>query len=294
MSSQQINWLIFYTLVAMWGTSFLFTAIAVADLSAIQISSLRIVLGALVLTIAVYSKGKRLPLDWKSWSAFILLGLAGNSLPFFLISWGQQSISSGTTGVLMTFMPIMTVLLAHYFVGGESLNKYKISGCLISFAGVVLLLGPQFDGGATLLAQLAVFAAATCYAIQTILIRLLPKFDPLVAGAGMLIAASLLSAPLAINAGFDNIGQISDQSLYAIIWLGIVPTGVASILFFLLVERAGPSFISNVNYFIPVVAFFSGIIILNEPLTSSNFIAVAVIISGVALTRKKIKTIHHS
>ncbi len=294
MSSQQINWLIFYTLVAMWGTSFLFTAVAVDDFSAIQISSMRIVLGALVLTIAVYSKGKRLPFDWKSWSAFILLGLAGNSLPFFLISWGQQSISSGTTGVLMTFMPIMTVLLAHYFVAGESLNKYKICGCLISFAGVVLLLGPQFNGGATLLAQLAGFAAATCYAVQTILIRLLPKFDPLVAGAGMLIGASLLSSPLAINDGFDNIGQISDQSLYAIIWLGIVPTGLASILFFLLVERAGPSFISNVNYFIPVVAFFSGIIILNEPLTSSNFIAVAVIIGGVALTRKKIKTIHSS
>ncbi len=291
MSPQKINWLLFTTLVFMWGTSFLFTAIAVADFSAIQVSSLRIGLGAIILTVAVLLKGKRLPWDLKSWTAFFILGLLGNALPFFLISWGQLSISSGTTGVLMTFMPIMTILLAHFFIENERLNRYKLIGCVISFAGVALLLGPQFEGSGSLIAQLAVFTAATCYALQTIAIRLLPKFDPLVAGAGMLISASILSLPLAINSGFANIDQVSYLSLSAIIWLGIVPTGIASILFFLLVARTGPSFISNVNYVIPVVAFFTGILLLDEPLTSSNFIAVAIILAGVATTRKPVKTI---
>jgi drug/metabolite transporter (DMT)-like permease len=186
-------------------------------------------------------------------------------------------------------MPIMTILLAHFLVENERLNRYKVLGCVLSFCGVALLLAPQLEVKGSAIAQLAVFGAATCYALQTILIRLLPKFDPIVAGAGMLIAASLLSLPAALIAGFSNVQEISRSAVYAIIWLGIIPTGCASILFFTLVERTGPSFISNVNYLIPVVAFFSGIVILNEPLTTTNLVAVAIIISGVALTRKPVK-----
>lgn len=288
MSAKSINWILFYTLVALWGTSFLFTAIATKDFSAIQISSMRILLGAIILTFAVYLQKKRLPLDYKSWSAFFLFGLLGNALPFFLISWGQKTVPSGTTGVLMAFMPLITMILAHYFIENEYLNKYKIMGCAVSFAGVALLLGPQIDGETAVIAQFAIFIAAACYATNTILIRLLPQFDPLVAGAGMLIAASVISIPLAISQGFSNIDSVSNASYFAVIWLGLTPTGIASILYFLLVERAGPSFISNVNYLIPVVAFFSGSLILNEEITAISLISIIIILSGIALTRKNL------
>ncbi|MGB1239070.1 MAG: DMT family transporter [Pseudomonadales bacterium] len=289
MSDRQINWLLFYSLVIMWGTSFMFTALAVTDFSPLQISSLRILLGALVLTAIVFARGKRLPSDLKSWGYLCLFGAAGNALPFFLISWGQQSVPSGTTGVMMAFMPLITMILAHYFVDGESLNRYKILGCCISFSGVFLLLGPQIEGSQSIIAQLAILTAAASYAANTILIRLLPKFDPLVGGAGMLIAASVLSVPAALFQGLDNIQSPSTLALSAIIWLGVVPTGIASIIYFALVERAGPSFLSNINYMIPVLAFFTGIVLLDESVTWLSVISVVIILCGIALTRKPVR-----
>ena len=289
MSARQINWLMFYFLVLMWGTSFLVTAVAVDQFSPIQISTLRISLGALVLLVAARIKGKKLPRDFRSWLYLALFGVMGNALPFFLISWGQQSVSSGTTGVLMAFMPLITMILAHYFIENETLNRYKILGCCLSFCGVALLLGPQIEGSHSIIAQLAIFCAASSYATNTILIRKLPKFDPIVGGAGMLLAASLISIPVAVFQGFDNLSSPSTGAIYAIIWLGVVPTGIASILYFSLVERAGPSFISNVNYLIPVLAFFSGIVVLNEEVTSLSLVSVAVIICGIAITRKPVK-----
>jgi drug/metabolite transporter (DMT)-like permease len=286
MSDRQINWLMFYSLVLMWGTSFLVTSIAVEQFSPIQISTMRITLGALVLLFVTRLKGKQLPKDLKSWLYLGIFGVMGNALPFFLISWGQQSVSSGTTGVLMAFMPLITMILAHYYIANETLNRYKIMGCSISFCGVALLLGPQIEGSHSVIAQLAIFCAAASYATNTILIRKLPKFDPLVGGAGMLIVASALSMPIAFYQGFTNINAPDTSSIYAILWLGIVPTGMASILYFALVERAGPSFISNVNYLIPVLAFFCGILVLDEDVTWISLLSVAIILSGIALTRK--------
>jgi len=105
----------------------------------------------------------------------------------------------------------------------------------------------------------------------------------------MLLVASALSLPVALYQGFENISTVNSGAIYAVVWLGIVPTGMASILYFSLVERAGPSFISNVNYLIPVLAFFSGIILLNETVTWVSLISVAIILSGIAVTRKPIK-----
>lgn len=289
MSAKQINWFMFYMLVLMWGTSFLVTAVAVDQFSPIQISTLRISLGAVILLLAARIKGKQLPRDLRSWVYLALFGVMGNALPFFLISWGQQSVSSGSTGVLMAFMPLITMILAHYFVENESLNRYKIAGCCLSFCGVALLLGPQIEGSHSIFAQIAIFCAASSYATNTILIRNLPKFDPIVGGAGMLLAASLISIPVAVSQGFGNITSLTNGAIYAIVWLGVVPTGIASILYFSLVERAGPSFISNVNYLIPVLAFFSGIVVLNEAVTSLSLVSVAVILCGIALTRKPVK-----
>ncbi|NQZ33214.1 MAG: DMT family transporter [Oceanospirillaceae bacterium] len=289
MSTKQINWLMFYSLVFMWGTSFLVTSVAVDQFTPIQISSMRITLGAIILLVAARIRGRQLPRDLRSWSYLALFGIMGNALPFFLISWGQQSVSSGTTGVLMAFMPLITMILAHYFIANETLNRYKIMGCCLSFCGVALLLGPQIEGSHSMIAQLAIFCAAASYAANTILIRKLPKFDPLVGGAGMLLVASALSVPIALYQGFDNLTAPSSGAIYAIIWLGVVPTGIASILYFSLVERAGPSFISNVNYLIPVLAFFSGIVLLDEDVTWLSLLSVAVILSGIALTRKPVR-----
>ena len=124
------------------------------------------------------------------------MAMVGNALPFFLITWGQQSVTSGVAGMIMAIMPLMTMLFAHYLVEGETLNRYKIIGFTLGITGVVLLLGPVFEGsGREFWGGLAVFTAATCYAINAILIKRLPRFSPMVGACGVLIMASLLIFP---------------------------------------------------------------------------------------------------
>jgi len=281
-----VNWLLLLCLISLWGTSFLFTALAVATIDPLSIVFFRVLIGAVVLTVYLFAREKRLPRSLKSWQIFLLFGFVGNLLPFFLIAWGQQTIDSGLAGMIMAIMPLVTMCLAHYFVPGEDLNTFKIIGFLLGITGVIILLGPVFRGTMLeTLSGIAVFVAACSYAVNTILVRRLPRFDPVVAGTGLLIAASLvLLAPWWLLATPVN-DEASTTSLIALIWLGVGPTGIATIVLFIVIDRAGPTFLSTINYLIPVVAFFAGVMFLNEPLSWMGLLALAIILSGISITR---------
>ena len=289
-----INWALLLCLVFLWGTSFMFISVSVETVDPLSIVFFRVVLGALVLVLVVYARGQRLPLSIKAWLAFFLMGIVGNLLPFFLISWGQKTVNSGVAGMIMAIMPLMTMLLAHYFIEGENLNRYKIIGFTLGITGITILLGPVFEGGGqAVLSGIAIFIAATSYAVNSILVRRLPRFSPLVAGTGVLIAASITMLPLWILLAPADSDGISLKSMNAVIWLGIGPTGIATIILFAVIERAGPTFLSTINYMIPVVAFFTGALILSEPVEWHSILALITILSGIALTRFRANQIRH-
>lgn len=280
------NWVLLMCLVFLWGTSFMFISVSVETVDPLSIVFFRVVLGALVLTVIVYAMGLRLPLSLKAWLVFMVFGVVGNLLPFFLISWGQQSVNSGVAGMIMAIMPLMTMLLAHYFVEGESLNRYKLIGFALGITGISILLGPVFEGGGrAALSGFAIFIAAMSYAVNTILVRRLPHYNPIVASAGMLIAASITLLPIWLLLAPEYSNNISMKSMIAVIWLGIGPTAIASIILFAVIKRAGPTFLSTINYMIPVVAFLTGAIILSEPVEWHSLLALITILSGIALTR---------
>lgn len=264
----------------------MFTAIAVESIDPLSIVFFRVLIGAAILTIGVYAKKSQLPFTLKAWLIFILFGVLGNLLPFFLIAWGQITVDSGIAGMIMATMPLITMVLAHYFVLGEILNRYKIAGFILGISGVAILLGPVFKGSnLAVLSSLAIFIAAASYAVNSILVRRLPRFSPMVGGAGVLIAASLCVLPIWLFGVQSDLPQASLKSILSLLWLGIGPTGIATIILFAVIERAGPTFLSTINYLIPVVAFFSGVLILSEPMRGSSIIALVVILCGIALTR---------
>ena len=286
--SSLINWALLFGLVALWGTSFLVIAISVDTIDPISIVFYRLVLGALVLALVVFARGQKFPRNARIWGGFLLMAIAGNALPFFLITWGQQTIDSGVAGMIMAIMPLMTMVFAHYLVKGETLNRYKIIGFIMGITGVTLLLGPVFEGGArALLSGLAIFTAATCYAVNAILIKRLPRFSPMVGACGVLIMASLVILPIWLVMAPDN-NNISEDSMLAVIWLGIGPTGIATIILFSVIDRAGPTFLSTINYLVPVVAFLCGAWLLSEPASWHHFVALGTILSGIAITRIRI------
>ncbi len=281
-----INWLLLLCLVLFWGTSFMFTSIAVRTVDPASLVFFRVLIGGLILTVYLYLRKRRLPFDMRSWLIFCLFGFVGNLLPFFLIAWGQQTLDSGLAGMIMAIMPLVTMILAHYFIPNESLNRFKIMGFLLGITGVTLLLGPVFKGESReILSAIAIFIAACSYALNTVLVRRLPPLNPMVAGSGVLLAASLCLLPVWLTQPHADFTAVSPASLWSVIWLGIGPTGIATIILFAVIERAGPTFLSTINYLIPVVAFLAGVWVLSEPLALSSLLALGIILLGIALTR---------
>jgi drug/metabolite transporter (DMT)-like permease len=281
-----INWLLLMGLVLLWGTSFMFISISVESLHPLTIVFYRVLIGALILTLVVYAKGLRLPFTAKAWLAFLAMGIVGNVLPFFLISWGQLSVNSGIAGMIMATMPLITMLLAHYLVDGENLNRYKIMGFTFGIGGIAVLLGPVFEGGGqAAYGGIAIFIAASSYAVNAILVRRLPKLNPFINTSGVLIAATVVVFPIWLFMVPASSTEISTIALSSTIWLGIGPTAIATLMLFAVIDRAGPTFLSTINYMIPVVAFFTGAYVLSEPVESSSIVALVIILSGIALTR---------
>ena len=116
------DYLLLILLGAVWGSSFLFIKLAVATLPPISIAAGRIGIGAIALTILVAARGMRWPTARADWLKLIAMGLFGNILPFSLINWGETHIDSGITAILMSVVPLATILMAHYFAKGEPLS----------------------------------------------------------------------------------------------------------------------------------------------------------------------------
>ena len=292
MSPAVINWLMFLTLVGLWGTSFLFTAVAVEGFSPTTIVLARVAIGAVTLLIGMLVRGSKLPSAGRAWTIFLLLGFFGNLLPFFLIAWGQQHINSGIAGVIMAIMPLVTILLAHWFIEGEFINRYKLIGFVTGISGVVLLLGPVMgESKLEIFGSIAVFFAAISYAVNTILTRKFSEFGPVATGAGIMLVCTAIALPIhLITESALDWSSPSTNALLALIWLGIGPTGIAALVYFILIQRAGPTFLSNINYLIPAVAFFSGAVFLDERVELQSLFAMLVILSGIALSRLRISS----
>ena len=286
---QLVNWLLLGFLAIVWGTSFMTISVAIqGGFSPLTITLLRIACAAVVLVIFIKAKGLQLPNQIKQWTSLFILGFFGSALPFMLISWGQQTVPSGITGILMSIMPLATMLLAHFMVADERLNLFKIIGFIVAFSAVFLLLNPVENSRIDLLGSIAILSAACSYALNTVLIRKLPVPAPMVAGSGMMLCSLCLLTPWALSeysAITDQLIHAKTDALLALLWLGVMPTGVASIVYFIVVNRAGPSFLSNCNFLIPVVAFVTGAWLLNEPVTLINLISLTAILTGITLTR---------
>ena len=278
----------------MWGSSFMFNKLGVATVPPLVLVAGRITIGAAILLVLVYAKGLRLPPAGAIWLAYAVLGVIGNVLPFFLITWGQQSIDSALAGILMAVMPLATLVLAHFFVQGERMTVARVTGFILGFAGIVLLFEPAAVAGVggsrlQVISQLAVLCGALCYSANSIMARLLIKNDFLVASAGTMLVSTVVVVPLALVFSAPSTLQPSGSSIAAIVWLGVGPTAVATILYFRLISSAGPTFMSLVNYLSPAIAVFLGVALLGEKPGVNAYAGLALILVGIAVvsTRRR-------
>ena len=286
------HWLLLAALVVMWGSSFLFTKIAVAHIAPTHVVAARLAIGAALLTGMLVALRQTLPNSARQWAWLALMAVVGNGLPFWLIAWGQQRIDSGLAGILMAVMPLVTMVMAHAFISEERMTANKVVGFVAGFAGIVVLVGPgavlELHGtGSVLIAELAVLGGAICYALNAVLARLRPPSPSLQAGAGVAIAACLAMAPLAVFDGSSFAFPWPVSAVIAVAFLGIVSTGIATVVYFKLISVAGPSFLSLINYLIPLWAVAVGAVFLGERPSWRALVALALVLVGIAVSEKR-------
>ena len=288
-----LSWLIIALLAFIWGGTFLVTEIALTQMPPFWIAALRVGLAAALMITVWRVQGFRLFLTAPKPSDFVALifiGMTSSAVPFTLLAWGQQYVTSGFAGVSMAATGLIILPLAHFFVAGERMTLPKSIGFALGFAGVVILIGPQaFDTTGNkleTLGRLATLGAALCYALSSIVMRRLPAIDPIGLATVLLLVATCISFPVAF--AVEGPPPLpSSKIIVALGFLGLVPAA-ANMLRVIVVRSAGPVFMSLVNYQVPVWAVLLGSLILNEPLPPSLAWSLVLILGGVALSQYRV------
>jgi len=295
---QSLDWLLFVIIIVMGGSSFAMIRSAVETIPPAVITVGRLWIGAIFLYLIMKQAGRKFPplldrsaggfsihLEWRWMIAIPLVGYVG---PFFIFPWAQQYVDSGLAGIYMAFMPIWTVVLA-YFFAGESLGPNKIIGFLLGFLGVIILMGPDVIGDAadtSLLAQAALLVATICYATYAVMTRRAPPIRPRIFAAGTLLVAAMVTTPALFFTDL-KMDQWTMTGIINVIGLGLGPTGLIGILLIILIQRMGAGFMALANYITPLWAVALGAIIFHERLELTAFIALAVILMGVAISQRQ-------
>jgi drug/metabolite transporter (DMT)-like permease len=298
LKNSNLFWLL--VLASLWGPSFFFIKIAVADFPPMTLVAIRLGTAAILLYTILRINGKKLPSNWDFWKKFIIMGFFANALPFTLFSFGEQFSESGAASILNGTTPIFTVLIAHFFVSDERLNFSRLGGVLAGFVGILFIFYPEFltllqgeglTGNMNTVGLLAFIVAAACYGVAIVYGRLkLRGLPPLVGPAAQLICSSAMILPLSfifeqpfnLNPGFP--------AIVSALVLGIFGTALAYLVYYRLVDSAGATFISLVTYLLPPIVVILGVIFLNEQPGWYSITGLALIILGVMVVNGTLAT----
>jgi len=282
-----LEWLLLLGLSLLWGGSFFFVGVAVKALPPFTIVALRVGLAALTLNLVIRATGRQLPMEPRIWAAFFGMGLLNNIIPFSLIVWGQTHIAIGLASIFNATTPLFTIVVAHVFTKDEKITGGRLSGILLGFFGVVLIIGLDSIGhpGADTLAQLAVLGAALSYACAGVFGRRFRSYQvsPLATATGQVTASSILLIPLAL--GVDQPWALAMPGLEtwaALLALALVSTALAYIIYFRILATAGATNLLLVTFLIPVSAILLGTIFLGEKLALKDFVGMGLISVGLA------------
>ena len=292
LSESFLKWFFFLILVVLFGSAFLLIEISLNSFSPVQIAFFRVFFASIFLLIYSMTKGYKLNFVYKYFNLLFILGLSGTTIPFFLISWAQLTISSSETGILIGFMPLFTILGSHYFFKYEKLNVYKIFGFIIGFIGLLILLlnnNENISFFNNIYAKTAVIASAFFYALNALLVKKIDNVEVIPLSAIVMVFSTLQLLVLSLFSGKIYLiqGELYLDALISIIVLSILSTAFATVLYYKIIQNYGPNFLSLVNYPIPVFAFFAGIIFLKEQFNFFSILSLSLVIISIYISQKK-------
>lgn len=287
-----IKWSFFTILVVLFGSAFLLIELSLNSFSPIQIAFFRVFFASIFLLIYALLMGYKFNFINKNFILLFILGLSGTTIPFFLISWAQTTISSSETGILIGFMPLFTIIGSHYFFKYENLSFNKILGFILGLCGLFILLmnnNEDVNIFGNIYSKVAVIISAFFYALNALLVKKISNVNVIPLSAVVMIFSSIQL--LLISFTGKEIYHLNEEifisSIIAISILSLLSTAFATVLYYKIIHDYGPNFLSLVNYPIPVFAFFAGIIFLNEKFNMLSILSLILVVLSVYISQKK-------
>jgi drug/metabolite transporter (DMT)-like permease len=295
MDAKQLKWIYLFVLSLIWGSSFILIKRGLVGLTAIQVGSFRIIFAALFLLIVGFKSLKKI--SRQQWKFVALTSVFGTCIPAYFFAIAETEVDSSIVAILNSLTPLNTLILGIIFFGLQ-FQKKQVLGVFVGLIGCLLLVlsGASAHPGQNYYYVLLVVIATLCYAINVNLIkRYLSDLNSVSITTGNF---TVLLLPALIILSTTDISQkvhleTAQHSVFFVMILGILGTGIANIVFFKLIQMSSPVFATSVTYLIPIVAFFWGLLD-NEMLTRTQFLGAFIILIGVYLSAKKEKALPKS
>ena len=282
-----------FILSAIWGSAFIAIKVSLNYFSPVSVASYRLIVASIFLLI-FYIIGKyKSSLNRTDLIMLLFVGVVGNFLPFYLISWSEQHIQSSTAGILMGVGPILTLILSHFFTKDDRFTYSKLISISIGFVGVLFIfeIDTLFNFGTAnslqLLSKFLIIIAALGYMISNIVAyNTLKHIDSFSITFFATLFGALVSVPFLLYSETIQPSYINFSALLPILYLGIFPTALAFQLRYHITKTSGPVFLSYVAYLIPIFALIWGFVLLSEEIYLNSIIGITLILFGVYIGKK--------
>ena len=282
------DYIVLFALGALWGSSFGAIKIALHGVTPLTVMSVRILLAGAALLLLIQVRKTPLPRGIQNWIKIGWMALFGTLIPFFLVPWGQLQIDSSLAAILMAVNPLFALTLGHFFSEHESFSLRQLLAMLVGFSGILLVFGENAISSinGNIWAQLAVIGAGFCYTISGVIVSHVRGASADSVSASIFICSSVIVFPLWMILEQPWSLHFETESLLALTYLGLVSTGMAFLMRYYIILRAGAVFLSYVAFIIPMFGILFGILFLGETISVNTMGAVVLILSGVYLGRK--------
>lgn len=293
------NFILLIILSAIWGSAFFAIKISLNGFTPTGVASLRLIIASVFLLFFFYLQNKKFFFTKEIIFLLIAVGIIGNFIPFFLISWAEQYIPSSTAGMLMAIGPIITLLMSHFLTKNDRFTFLKFFSIIIGFIGVLFIFNINISKNIIdynffdLVSKILVILAAFGYMFSNILAyEKLKEIDSFTITTFATTFGAIFSIPFFLTDLYLNNLSYSFNyiSIYSLLYLGIFPTAIAFQFRYYITKTSGPVFLSYVAYLIPVFAVIWGYILLGEKIGINSLIGIIMILIGVYLGQNNLVT----
>lgn len=282
------EWAMLVLLAVLWGGSYFFTKIALAELPPLTIVMARIGIGGAALLAVLRAMGQRLPRGAAVWRAFLIMGAFNNVVPVALMIWGQTYIAIGLASIINATTPLFTVFIAQILTRDEKLTASKLVAVGLGFAGVLTMIGAEALVGldAGVVGECLCLLAAVTFAFSGIYGKRFPSMGlpPLVVATGQVTVSIPLIVPIALMVDTPwNLPIPGIATWGSLLCLGLLSTTLGYFLFYRILSTAGATNLMLVTFLSPVTAILLGVTVLGERLAPRHMFGIALIVLGLAV-----------